>query len=118
MISLYLVEHPFAIGARRGVGEPCNRLKFNGNARTESLISGPTGLARTSRGALALLMIKVVPKPGSSEFQLASRRTCGISAIDACNRWDNEPDHFAIRKKFPAKKPENKKNSLAVRNLR
>ena len=64
MSSLYLVEYPFAIGARQGVGEPCNRLKFNGDARTESLMSGPTGVARASHGALALLVIKVVPKPG------------------------------------------------------
>jgi hypothetical protein len=28
--SLYLVQYPFAIGARWRVLEPCNRLKFNG----------------------------------------------------------------------------------------
>lgn len=68
MISSYLVEYPFEIGARRRIGLRCNCLKFNGYDRVSVTISEPTESAGAFHGALALLMIMVVSMPSFSEF--------------------------------------------------
>jgi hypothetical protein len=57
--SLYLVGYPFAIGEYWRVGEHSNRRNFNGYDGLGGIVSGPTGLARRSHGALALQMIEV-----------------------------------------------------------
>jgi hypothetical protein len=63
-ISFHCIWWSIRLQSGRGGGlGTLQRLKFNGNAITEFPISGPTGLARASDGALALLMIKVVACP-------------------------------------------------------
>ena len=56
---MYLVEYPFAIGASRRVAETSNCVNFHGYDVMEGIISGPTGLARSTNWALELVMIKV-----------------------------------------------------------
>jgi hypothetical protein len=70
IISLYLVEYPFANGAFGRVSFSFNCLKFNGYDSLSLTISEPTRLATTSHGDLAFLMIKAEPTPGSSEFHV------------------------------------------------
>ena len=78
IVSLYLVEYPYATGAFGRVSISSNCLNFNGYECLSFTISEPTESATTFHGVLALVMIEVILEPGSSEFQLMRRRRCGI----------------------------------------
>jgi hypothetical protein len=63
IISLYLVEYPFANGAFSRVSFSSNCLKFNEYDCLSLTISEPTESARTFHGGSAWPAIKADPKP-------------------------------------------------------
>ncbi len=83
LVSQYLVGYPFAMGAVLRVSKSYNCVNFNGFARMDAMISGPTGLARTLRGVLAWWMIKVGSGLGLDFCGVLGISARGLGVFDA-----------------------------------